>query len=83
MMQSAPDAALADADRSAYASLLAEARAACAGDTDFAGVAEADALTSVAALHRSAGLVEHELLRSLAEEERGPGDEVATAGMGS
>jgi hypothetical protein len=69
LMQGAPDDPVGEADRRAYADLHAAARDACAtgGPGTLAGVEEPDQLQSVARLHRSAGLIEHELLVRLAE----------------
>jgi hypothetical protein len=70
LMQGAPDGPVDEADRRAYADLHAAARDACraeAGSGTMPGVDEPDELGSVARLHRSAGLIEHELLVRLAE----------------
>jgi hypothetical protein len=69
LMQQAPDAPVDEADRQAYADLLAAARALCGGDgsAEMEGIDEPDELETIARLHRSAGLVEHELLVRLAE----------------
>jgi len=69
LMQGAPDAPVDDADRRAYADLYAAALAACGleGRETLPGVDEPEELASVARLHRSAGLIEHELLVRLAE----------------
>jgi hypothetical protein len=68
-MQEAPDTPVGEADRQAYADLLAAARAVCEGNGSAAmeGIDEPDRLETVARLHRSAGLIEHELLVRLAE----------------
>ena len=68
LMQGAPDAPVDDADRRAYADLHAAAQDACGvdGPAALSGVERPDELRSVARLHRSAGLIEHELLVRLA-----------------
>lgn len=74
-MQGAPDAPVGEADRSSYAGLHTAARAACTvdGTMPLDGVEEPERLATVARLHRSAGLIEHELLQRLAEMRTTPG----------
>jgi hypothetical protein len=69
VLRTAPDAPVGDADRSAYASLLGAARQICEVDDSpgIEGVDDPARLADVARLHRSAGLLEHELLVRLAE----------------
>jgi hypothetical protein len=72
LMQDDPDAPVEEADRRAYATLLAGTRTACAGDDGPSEIDEVDDpgdLATVARLHRSAGLLEHHLLARLAREE--------------
>jgi len=68
LMQAGPDAPVGDRDLRAYADLHAAAMDACGvdGPVSLAAVDPPDALGSVARLHRSAGLLEHELLVRLA-----------------
>lgn len=69
MQEQGPDAPVSDEDRRAYSELLVTTYMTCAIDdpAEIAGTDGPDALATVARLHRSAGLIEHELLRRLAE----------------
>ena len=68
LMQAGPDAPVDESDRIAYADLHTAALDACgvAGPEALNGVEGPDELGNVARLHRSAGLIEHELLARLA-----------------
>lgn len=70
LMQADPDAPVDEADRGAYADLFAAAHGACGSDAHggIPGVDAPQELRSVAHLHRSAGLLEHELLLRLAQQ---------------
>ena len=74
-MQGSPAAPVADADLEAYGGLYSAAVVSCGaeGAARLDGVDDPDRIDSVARLHRSAGLVEHELLRRLAELRTAPG----------
>jgi hypothetical protein len=68
LMQQGPDALVDERDRRAYADLHAATVDACGldGPAALPAVDPPDALGSVARLHRSTGLIEHELLLRLA-----------------